>query len=100
MKKIVFTALIANLFFVTSCTKEKTTIVSATGDSTTTITKIGVDNPKLDSAKIKVNQGIDKTGDALEKGAKDVKEGLKKATSDAAAAVEKGAKNVKEKTDK
>ncbi|MGS0747715.1 hypothetical protein [Halpernia sp. GG3] len=43
---------------------------------------------------------MEKTNDALEKGATDVKQGLKKATADAAAAVEKGAKNVKEKTEK
>ncbi|SFI41330.1 hypothetical protein [Halpernia frigidisoli] len=95
MKKTFISALLFNLLLMTSCTKETTTI-NSTGDSTTTVTKIGIDNPKVDSAKIKVNNGIDKTGDALEKGAKDVKEGLKKVTADAAAAVERGAKDVKE----
>lgn len=100
MKKICYSVLFANFLLITSCTKEKTTIVSADGDSTTTVTTVGLDNQKVDSAKIKMNTGLEKTNNAIEKGATDVKQGLKKATADAAAAVEKGAKNVKEKTEK
>lgn len=100
MKKLLTSLLLGSLLIFTSCTKEKTTVVSANGDSTTSVTTIGMDNQKVDSAKIKMNTGLEKTNDALEKGATDVKQGLKKATADAAAAVEKGAKNVKEKTEK
>jgi hypothetical protein len=100
MKKLSTSALLVSFLVFTSCTKEKTTVVSANGDSTTTVTTMGMDNQKVDSAKIKVNKDLNKTNDALEKGANDVKEDLKKATSDAAAAVEKGAKDVKEKTEK
>lgn len=100
MKKIFCTALLGSLLFITSCTKEKTTVVSSNGDSTTTVTTIGVDNQKVDSAKIKFNKNAEKTDDAIKKGANDFKEGVKSVTSDAAAAVEKGAKKVKEKTEK
>ncbi|WP_417428557.1 hypothetical protein [Halpernia sp.] len=87
------------LLLFTACTKEKTTVVEPNGDQTT-VTKVGLDDQKIDSAKVKVNEGLQKTGDAIEKGANDVKEGVKDATNDAASAVENGAKKVKEKTEK
>lgn len=100
MKKVTYT--FASIIFLTivACTKEKTTIVNPAGDSITTVTKISTDKSIIDSAKTKVKEDLHKTDDALKKGAKDVKEDLKKATSDAAAAVEKEAKDVKEKTEK
>lgn len=82
-----------------SCTQEKKTVIESDGTTTTT-TKIGIDDPKVDSAKTKINNDLDKTGDAIEKGANQLKEGVKDVTSDAAAAVEKGARKVKEDTKK
>lgn len=87
------------LFLFSSCTKEKTTIIEPNGNSTT-ITKVGVDNNVLDSAKIKVNKGLEKTGDEIKAGAKELNEDIKAATSDAAEAVERSAKKVKEDTKK
>ena len=97
MKNVGLIAIFA--LILTSCTQEKKTVIEADGTTTTT-TKIGINDPKLDSAKTKINKDLNKTGDAIEKGAKKLKEDVKDATSDAAAAVEKGAKKVKEDTEK
>ena len=97
MKNICLVATLA--LIMTSCTQEKKTIVEEDGTTTST-TKIELNDPKLDSAKTKINNELDETGEAIEKGAKQLKEDVKDATSEAAAAVEKGAKKVKEDTEK
>ncbi|MGS0747716.1 hypothetical protein [Halpernia sp. GG3] len=58
MKKLLTSLLLGGLLIFTSCTKEKTTVVSANGDSTTSVTTIGMDNQKVDSAKIKMNTAV------------------------------------------
>lgn len=93
MKNILLIAIFA--LATIACTQDKKTVIEADGTTTTTTT-IGVDDPKIDSTKTKINEDLDKTGDAIEKGAKEFKEDVKDVTADAAAAVEKGAKNVKE----
>lgn len=82
-----------------SCTKEKTTVIDSKGNTSTT-TEIGMDDEKVDSAKIKINDGLERTGEDIKKGAKELGENMKEVTSDAAAAVERSAKKVKEDTKK
>lgn len=86
---------ILSIALLTSCTKEKTTVIESNGDSTT-ITKVGFDDQRIDSTKTKLNSGLEKTGNDIKQGAKELKEDVKDVTADAAAAVEKGARDVKE----
>lgn len=99
MKTFRFYSLLSILLIFASCTKEKTTVTEPDGDKTT-VTKVGLDNQKIDSAKIKLNNNLDKAGNDLKKGAKEFKSDVKDATSKAAAAVENGARKVKEDTEK